>query len=59
MTASYLTLITGASRGLGRAMTEQLAQACRSSATAAAKVLKQLARGDFGNDPVADVRDPA
>jgi hypothetical protein len=28
-------------------------------ATAAAKVLEHLAREDFGNDPVADVRDPA
>lgn len=30
-----------------------------SPATAAAKVLKYLAREDFGNNPVADVRDPA
>jgi len=30
-----------------------------SPATAAAKVLKYLARADFGSNPVADVRDPA
>jgi benzil reductase ((S)-benzoin forming) len=30
-----------------------------SPATAAAKVLKFLARPDFGSNPVADVRDPA
>lgn len=30
-----------------------------SPATAAAKVCKYLAREDFGNKPVADVRDPA
>jgi NAD(P)-dependent dehydrogenase (short-subunit alcohol dehydrogenase family) len=30
-----------------------------SPATAAAKVLQYLAREDFGNNPVADVRDPA
>jgi hypothetical protein len=30
-----------------------------SPAAAAAKVLKYLAREDFGTNPVADVRDPA
>lgn len=39
---SRLTLITGASRGMGRAMASQL--------------LAYLARADFGSKPVADVR---